>query len=123
MTERSCTIICSIDKTIDSIADATAREHLPLPRAHDALSRLAPTSAVPLEGEGVAALPRRPARGTDEVVGAVALLAETAVLAASGREPPALAVLHDGLRDPLDTGVVADRCVRGINGDHLHDRK
>lgn len=81
--------------------------------------RSAPRSAVPLEGEGVAALPRGAARGTDEVVGAVALLAETAVLAAGRGEPAALAVLHDRLRDPLDAGVVADGRVRRVYGDNL----
>lgn len=82
-------------------------------------STTAPTSAVPLEGEGVAALPRRAAGGTDKVVGAVALLAQATVLATGGGEPAALAVLHDRLRDPLDAGVVADGRVRGVHRDHL----
>ena len=90
---------------------------LPLPTPPTSPS--APRSAVPLEGEGVAALPGGPARGTDEVVGAVALLAEATVLAAGGGEAAALAVLHDRLGDPLDAGVVADGGVGRVHRDHL----
>lgn len=78
-----------------------------------------PRSAVTLEREGVAALPGGATRGPDEVVGAVALLAETAVLAAGGGEAAALAVLHHRLSDPLDAGVVADGGVGRVHGDHL----
>lgn len=75
--------------------------------------------AVPLEGEGVAALPRGATRRPDKVVGAVALLAQAPVLTPSRCEATALAVLHDRLGDPLDAWVVADRGVRRVYGDHL----
>lgn len=78
-----------------------------------------PRLAVPLEGEGVAALPGGAGRGTDEVVRAVALLAEAAVLAAGGRETAALPVLHHRLGDPLDARVVADGRVGRVHGDNL----
>lgn len=80
-----------------------------------------PRLAVPLEGEGVAALPGGAARGADEVVGAVALLAEAAVLAAGGGEAAALPVLHHRLGDPLDARVVADGHVGRVHGDHLQN--
>lgn len=92
---------------------------LPHLKVSYAPSPAAPRLAEPLEGEGVATLPGRAARGTDEVVGAVSLLAQSAVLATGGGEAAAFAVLHDGLRDPLDAGVVADGSVGGVHGDHL----
>ena len=52
----------------------------------------------------------------------MALLAEAAVLAAGGGEATALAVLHHGLRDPLDAGVVADGGVGRVHSDHLQHK-
>lgn len=43
----------------------------------------------------------------------------TAVLATGRGEAAALAVLHDGLRDPVDSGVIADGIVARVHGDHL----
>lgn len=105
---------------------ATHRLSLSLPRPAPRLGTSAaataatiPSLAVPLEREGVAALPGGPAGGADEVVGAVALLAQAAVLAAGRGEAAALPVLHHRLGDPLDAGVVADGLVGGVHGDHL----
>lgn len=83
------------------------------------MQRLTLGLTVPLERESVAALPRRTTRGTNEVVGAVAPLAKTPVLATSGGKATALTVLHDRLGDPLDTGVLADGGMRRVHGDHL----
>jgi hypothetical protein len=58
-------------------------------------------------------------RATNGVVGAVALDAKTTVLAASGGKTTSLSVLVDRVNDPVDSGVVADSEVLGIDKDDL----
>ena len=74
-------------------------------------------AAVAAELEGVAALPGGADGTTDALVGAVSLALETTVLAASGGEATELAVLVDGVADPVDAGVVADLGVGRVNHD------
>jgi len=46
-------------------------------------------------------------------------LAETTVALALGGEATGLAVLVNGVADPVDAGVAADGLVRGVNEDDL----
>ena len=46
-------------------------------------------------------------------------LPETSALLASGRKTSALAVLVHGLDDPVDSGVLADDFVLGVDQDDL----
>src|SRR3989338_5356146 len=60
--------------------------------------------------------------GTDggaEAGGAVALVTETATLAAGGVDAAGLTVLVDGVDDPVGAGVVADGGVHGVGADAL----
>ena len=72
-------------------------------------------SPVAAEAEGVVLLPGRPAW---RVVVAVAL-AETTRLLAGGGETAALAVLVDGVDNPVDTGILSDGLVLGVDEDDL----
>jgi hypothetical protein len=54
---------------------------------------------------------------TNGVVGTVALDTETAVLAASGGEASSLAVLVDGVANPVDAGIVSNGGVLRIDHD------
>ena len=67
------------------------------------------------EGEGVVPLPGLPpsSSGVVELVST----AETTALLAGGGETAALAVLVDGLDDPVDAGIAADSLVRGVDED------
>jgi hypothetical protein len=85
--------------------------------AHGATPQLLPHLSVPLEVEGVVPLPGLPPAGGRLVV-AVAL-PEAAGLLAGGREPAGLAVLVDGLDDPVDARVAADGLVLGVDEDDL----
>ena len=69
------------------------------------------------EGEGVVPLPGLPPAGT----GVVELVstAETTALLAGGGETTRLAVLVDGLDDPVDARVAADGLVLGVDADDL----
>lgn len=71
--------------------------------------------AVAPEGEGVVPLPGLPPSSSRLVVG-VTLAETTALLAGSGKTA-ALAVLVDGLDDPVDAGVAADGLVLGVDED------
>ena len=62
-------------------------------------------------------LPDGTARGHEPVVAVT--LADTAALAAGGGEATHLAVLHHGLADPVDTGIVADHAVGRVDHDDL----
>jgi hypothetical protein len=73
--------------------------------------------AVAPEREGVVPLPGLPPAGGGLVVGMT--LAETAGLLAGGSETTALAVLVDGVDDPVDTGIAADGLVLGVDKDDL----
>lgn len=73
--------------------------------------------AVAPEGEGVVPLPGLPPAGSSVVV--LVATSETAGLLASGGETTALAVLVDGLDDPVDTGIAADGLVLGVDKDDL----
>jgi hypothetical protein len=70
-------------------------------------------------GLGVASLPGSLGRTSDGSVGAMSLDTKTSVLAASGGETTSLAVLHDGLADPVDAGVVADDHMAGVAKNNL----
>lgn len=50
-----------------------------------------------------------------DVIGAVSRLAQTAGLASRAGKSPALPVLVHGVDDPVDSGVVADLRVGGID--------
>jgi hypothetical protein len=70
-------------------------------------------------GLGVASLPGSLGRSSDSSVGAMTLDTKTSVLAASGGKSSALTVLHDGLADPVDTGIVADDHMVRVDQDDL----
>ena len=69
------------------------------------------------EGEGVVPLPGLPpsSSGVVELVST----AETTALLAGGGETTSLAVLVDGLDDPVDARVAADGLVLGVDADDL----
>lgn len=69
------------------------------------------------QGQSVVAQPGLSAAGLGLVV-AVALV-ETTGLLAGGSETTGLAVLVDGVDDPVDAGVLADGLVRGVDEDDL----
>lgn len=69
------------------------------------------------EGQGVVALPGLSAASTGLVV-AVTLVETTGGLAGGG-EATSLAVLVDGVDDPVDAGVDADGLVLGVDKDDL----
>jgi hypothetical protein len=69
------------------------------------------------QGQGVVALPGLSATGAGLVV-AVALV-EAAGLLAGGGEAAGLAVLVDGVDDPVDAGIDADGLVLGVDQDDL----
>lgn len=71
--------------------------------------------AVAAEREGVVLAPGGTGRGM-VVLGA---LAEATVALALGGEAARLAVLVDGVADPVDAGVAADGLVRGVDEDDL----
>lgn len=73
--------------------------------------------AVAPEREGVLPLPGLPpsGRGVVELVST----AKTTALLAGGGKTTALAVLVDGLDDPVDTRVAADGLVLGVDADDL----
>eukprot|EP00563_Minutocellus_polymorphus_P018424 CAMPEP_0197724742 /NCGR_PEP_ID=MMETSP1434-20131217/6541_1 /TAXON_ID=265543 /ORGANISM="Minutocellus polymorphus, Strain CCMP3303" /LENGTH=79 /DNA_ID=CAMNT_0043310133 /DNA_START=176 /DNA_END=412 /DNA_ORIENTATION=- len=77
--------------------------------------RSLPTLTVTLELGDVAVEPGGAVGAALDAVGAVSLLAEAAGLASGGGEAAALAVLVDGVDDPVDAGVVADLGVAGID--------
>ena len=77
----------------------------------------APRLSVAPELEGVLPLPGLPPAGARVVV-AVALV-EAARLLAGGREAAGLAVLVDGVDDPVDAGVDADGLVLRVDEDDL----
>ena len=62
-------------------------------------------------------LPGLPATSGSVVV--LVATAETTALLAGGGETTSLAVLVDGLDDPVDTGVTADGLVLGVDEDDL----
>lgn len=74
--------------------------------------------SVPAEHLGVAPLPRAAAR-RPESVGRVALVAETARLAASAGEAALFTVLVHRVDDPVDARVVADNCMAWVHADNL----
>ena len=57
--------------------------------------------------------------GTGGGVVVLGALAETTVALALGGEATGLAVLVNGVADPVDAGVAADGLVRGVNEDDL----
>lgn len=71
--------------------------------------------AVAPERQGVVPLPGLPPASSGLVV--TVTLAETTALLAGGGETAALAVLVDGLDDPVDAGIAADSLVRGVDED------
>ena len=73
--------------------------------------------AVAPERQGVVPLPGLPPASSGLVV-TVTLAKTTALLARSG-ETAALAVLVDGLDDPVDAGIAADGLVGGIDEDNF----
>ena len=69
------------------------------------------------EGEGVVPLPGLPAAGSGLVV--LVTTSETTRLLAGGGEATGLAVLVDGVDDPVDARILADRLVLGVDEDDL----
>mmetsp|Transcript_12927 Transcript_12927/g.19320 ORF Transcript_12927/g.19320 Transcript_12927/m.19320 type:complete len:275 (+) Transcript_12927:231-1055(+) len=74
---------------------------------------------VAAELEGVAALPGGRRGATDDAIAAVAALAQATARAAGRSEAAQLAVLVDGVGDPVDRRVAADGLVLGIHQDDL----
>jgi hypothetical protein len=73
------------------------------------------SSAVAPEGEGVVPLPGLPPSGSGVVV--LVSTTETTALLAGGGETAALAVLVDGLDDPVDARIAANSLVLGVDED------
>jgi hypothetical protein len=73
--------------------------------------------AVTPEGEGVVPLPGLPPASSGVVV--LVATSKTTGLLAGGGETTRLAVLVDGLDDPVDTGIAADGLVLGVDEDDL----
>jgi hypothetical protein len=73
--------------------------------------------AVAPEGEGVVPLPGLPPASGGVVV--LVSTAKTTALLAGGGETTALAVLVDGLDDPVDAGITANGLVLGVDKDDL----
>ena len=73
--------------------------------------------AVAPEGEGVVPLPGLPATSGGVVV--LVTTAETTALLAGGGKTTRLAVLVDGVRDPVDAGIAADGLVLRVDKDDL----
>tara|TARA_R110002003_G_scaffold1926_8_gene23759 strand:+ start:6940 stop:7392 length:453 start_codon:yes stop_codon:yes gene_type:complete len=71
--------------------------------------------AVAPEGEGVVPLPGLPSARSGVVV--LVSTTKTTALLAGGGKTTALAVLVDGLDDPVDTGIAADGLVLGVDED------
>lgn len=69
------------------------------------------------ERQGVVALPGLSAASLGLVVAVT--LVETTGLLAGGGETTSLAVLVDGVDDPVDAGILADGLVLGVNEDDL----
>jgi hypothetical protein len=88
----------------------------PVPTVEEASERAICLAVAP-EGEAVVALPGLSAASLGLVV-PVALV-ETTGLLASGGETTSLAVLVDGLDDPVDARVAADGLVLGVDEDDL----
>lgn len=57
--------------------------------------------------------------GTSGGVVVLGALAETTVLLALGGKAARLAVLVDGVADPVDASVATDSLVRGVDKDHF----
>ena len=93
-----------------SLKDSTRR-----PRQHATPSAL--HLPVAPEGEGVVPLPGLPATSGSVVV--LVATAETTALLAGGGETTRLAVLVDGVDDPVDAGIATDGLVLGVNKDDL----
>lgn len=82
-----------------------------------ATSSSSTSSSVAPQRQGVVSLPSLSAAGLGLVV-AVALVETTRLLAGSG-ETTSLAVLVDGVDDPVDARVLADGLVLGVDEDDL----
>jgi hypothetical protein len=93
--------LCTKETTTRSTIRATLSTHL----------------AVAPERKGVVPLPCLPATSSRLVVGVS--LSESTALLAGGSESTALAVLVDGLGDPVDAGIAADGLVLGVDEDDL----
>merc|ERR1719263_1766953 len=79
--------------------------------AHDSLP---PTTQLELLMLAVGGTARWPS-----LSGTLALRKEAAGLAASGGETTQLAVLHDGLANPIDAGIITDNFVIRIDHDNF----
>lgn len=74
---------------------------------------------VSAHGLGVVSLPLGSVRTTNGVVGTVTLDSQTTMLAASRSQTTAFAVLVDGVADPVDTRIVSDVQVAGVNNNNF----
>jgi hypothetical protein len=114
------------DLTPFQIIDHVVRRHLPDGLLPSGLAFLMPSNpvrrstrrlSVAPQRQGVVSLPGLSAAGTCVVV-AVALV-ETTRLLASGSEATSLAVLVNGVDDPVDAGILANGLVLRVDEDHL----
>ena len=71
------------------------------------------------EALSVASLPGRSSRPTNGVVSAMTLDSEATVLSASRRKASSLAVLVDGIADPVDARIVTNGDMVRVNEDNL----
>ena len=81
------------------------------------IPHLSTSLAVAPEREGVLLLPGLSAAGAGVVV--LVALVDTTGLLAGGGETTSLAVLVDGVDDPVDAGIAADGLVLGVDQDDL----
>ena len=70
---------------------------------------------VTLEALGIAVDPGSARTSSLDAVGTVTTLAKTTGLATSARESTALAVLVDGVHNPVDARIVSDLRVAGVD--------
>lgn len=103
----------SCSKRTTSKPNSTSPQKQPSRAAPSGTSRL----AVAPQGQGVVLLPGLSAAGL--CLGVAVALVETAGLLAGGGETAGLAVLVNGVDDPVDAGVDADGLVLGVDEDDL----
>lgn len=96
---------------------STKSQQPPSAASHVGAAQGASRLSVAPQGQGVVLLPGLSAAGLG--LGVAVALVETPRLLAGGGETASLAVLVDGVDDPVDAGVDADGLVLGVDEDDL----
>ena len=74
---------------------------------------------VSAHGLSVVLLPLSSVRTTDGVVGTVTLDSQTSVLATCRSQTTSLSVFVDSIADPVDTRIISDVQVAGVNANNF----